>query len=133
MSRRFVVSKRVAAIGLLAATAAGCSMVGRLTVRDYTSRSGAHVLAGQAEPKAQYQCEKLAQESRPWGLAGNMHRVSATEKLTAAAVDDAPAKGANYVYVRVPGEASVGGFNVNAFKDAQVAYYRCANLPRAAD
>jgi len=36
------------------------------------------------------------------------------------------------VYVMVPSQASIGGFNVNAFKDAQVAYYKCSNLPSAA-
>ena len=56
-------------------------------------------------------------------------RVSATERVTSSAVDSAPAKGANYIYIRPPSEASVGGFNVNAFKDAQVSYYKCANLP----
>jgi hypothetical protein len=28
-----------------------------------------------------------------------------------------------------PAETSVMGFNVNAFKDAEVAFYRCAKLP----
>jgi hypothetical protein len=86
-------------------------------------------MAGQAEPHASYGCEKLGQESRHWGLAGNMDRAHATENLTTEAVDSAPARGANYVYVMVPSTASIGGFNVNAFKDAQVAYYKCSNLP----
>lgn len=86
-------------------------------------------MAGQAEPESSYGCEKLSQESRHWGLAGNMNRAGTAEDLTAAAVNAAPAKGANYVYVMIPGEARVGAFNVNAFKDAQVAYYKCANLP----
>jgi len=33
------------------------------------------------------------------------------------------------MYIVTPGEAKVGGFNVNSFKDAQAAYYKCANLP----
>ena len=86
-------------------------------------------MAGQAPPEAAYGCEKLSQESRPWGLAGNMNPAGATEKLTAAAVDSAPSKGANYVYIMVPGKAAIGAFNVNAFKDAQVAYYKCGSLP----
>src|SRR5256885_16967699 len=108
---------------------AACSTVGQLTVKDYKSSTGQHVLAGQAEPKAEYRCEKLSEESQPWGLAGNMNRAGSTEKITAAAVDSAPAKGANYVYIMTPGEAKAGGFNVNAFKDAQAAYYKCASLP----
>lgn len=107
----------------------GCTAVGQLTVRDYKSSSGAHVLAGQSEPKAEYNCAKISQEPQEWGVAGNMNRAGSTERVTAAAVDSAPAKGANYAYIMTPGEAKVGGFNVNAFKDAQVAYYRCANLP----
>jgi hypothetical protein len=98
-------------------------------VKSYTASSGERVVAGQAAPEDSYDCQKLSQEARPWGIAGNMNRAHATEELTAAAVDSAPAKGANYVYVMVPGRASVGGFNVNAFKDAQVAYYKCADLP----
>lgn len=107
----------------------GCSTMGQLTVKDYKSSSGARVLAGQSEPKAEYNCAKLSQEPQAWGVSGNMNRVGATERVTAAAVDSAPAKGANYAYIMTPGEATVGRFNVNAFKDAQVAYYNCANLP----
>jgi hypothetical protein len=44
-------------------------------------------------------------------------------------VDAAPAQGANYVYVMMPSEKSIGGFNVNAFSDAQLAYLKCSNLP----
>jgi len=109
--------------------AAGCSTVGQLTVKSYKASSGERVMAGQAAPEAAYGCEKLSQESQPWGLAGNMNRAGATEKLTATAVNAAPSKGANYAYVMVPGQAVVGSFNVNAFKDAQVAYYKCASLP----
>jgi hypothetical protein len=111
---------------------AACSTVGQLTVKDYKAGTGEHVLAGEAEPKAEYRCEKVSQEPQPWGMAGNMNRAGATEKITAKAVDSAPAKGANYVYIVTPGEAKVGGFNVNAFKDAQAAYYKCANLPPSA-
>lgn len=122
-------SRRIAMVCSMAVAAAGCSTVGKLTVKSYTASSGERVIAGQAAPEASYGCEKLSQEPRPWGLAANMNRARATENLTAAAVDSAPAKGANYVYVMVPGQASVGAFNVNAFKDAQVAYYKCADLP----
>jgi hypothetical protein len=107
----------------------GCSAVGQLTVKEYTAKSGERVLAGQVEPKAEYGCEKLAQERQDWGLAGNLDRASAMQRITAAAVDAAPTKGANYAYVIAPSEASIGGFNVNAFKDAQVAYYKCSGLP----
>jgi hypothetical protein len=125
-------SGRVVAVCAMAIAMGVCSTVGRFTVKDYTSKSGDRVLAGQAVPKAEYQCEQLAQDSAPWGVAGNMNRAGATEKLTATAVDSAPSKGANYVYVMIPGTASIGGFNVNAFKDAKVAYYKCANLPPSA-
>src|SRR6185312_11322836 len=115
----------------LAIAAIGCSTVGQVTVKPYTAKSGERVVAGQAAPKAAYQCSQVSEESLPWGLKGNMDRVHATARLTAQAVDEAPAKGANYVYLMVPGEASIGGFNVNAFKDAKVAYYSCTQLPTA--
>ena len=116
----------------LAIAVTACSSVGQLTVKDYKSRTGERVLAGQAEPKAEYGCEKISEEPQPWGMAGNMNRAGTTQKITAAAVDSAPGKGANYVYIMTPSEAKVGGFNVNAFKDAQAAYYKCANLPPSA-
>jgi hypothetical protein len=28
-----------------------------------------------------------------------------------------------------PSDTSIGGVNINTFKDAQVAYYKCASLP----
>jgi hypothetical protein len=87
-------------------------------------------MAGQAEPKADYRCAKLAQEKRDWGVAGNMDRTAAMQKVTSVAVESAPAKGANYAYIMTPAQASIGMLNVNAFSDAQVAYYRCANLPQ---
>jgi hypothetical protein len=125
-------SRRIALALSVAVAAAGCSTMGQLTVKSYTASSGERVVAGQAAPQVSYGCEKLGQEPHHWGLAGNMSRAHATETLTSAAVDSAPAKGANYVYVMVPSQASIGGFNVNAFKDAQVAYYKCSNLPAAA-
>jgi hypothetical protein len=119
----------------LAAATGACSSIensmGRLGVRDYTAKSGERVMAGQAEPRTEYDCRKLGQEKRDWGLSGNMDRVGALSQVTAVAVDAAPAKGANYVYVMAPAEASVMGINVNAFRDAQVAYYSCAKLPPA--
>jgi hypothetical protein len=126
------VLNRLAIAALVTISLAGCSAVGQLTVKDYQAKSGQRVMAGQAEPKGEYRCEKLAQESQDWGLKGNFDRATATERVTSAAVDAAPAKGANYVYVIAPAEKSIGGFNLNAFSDAQVAYYKCASLPAKA-
>ena len=127
--------KKALLVLAVAGATAGCSSIensmGRLGVRDYTAKTGERVMAGQAEPRAEYDCRKVGQEKRDWGLSGNMDRVGALSRITALAVDAAPAKGANYVDVMVPGEASVMGFNVNAFRDAQVAYYRCDSLPPA--
>jgi len=119
---------------LLALAASGCSSVenamGRhFTVKDYTAASGERVMAGQAEPREEYGCSKIAEEKRDWGLTGNMTRPTATERITRLAVDAAPAKGANYADIMLPSELSVMGFNVHAFSDARVAYYRCTSLP----
>jgi hypothetical protein len=116
---------------LAAAALAGCQAMGGLTVKDYTAKSGQRVMAGQAEPKAEFGCAKLSQERKEWGMKGNMDKVGATQRVTAEAVDAAPAKGANYAYIMPPAEVGVGGFNVKAFSDAQVAYYKCASLPAA--
>jgi hypothetical protein len=118
----------------LALVASGCSSVEnamgrRFTVKNYTAASGARVMAGQAEPLDEYGCLKISEEKRDWGLSGNMDRPAATERVTRVAVDAAPAKGANYVNIMVPSEASLMGFNLHAFSDARVGYYRCANLP----
>jgi hypothetical protein len=103
--------------------------MGGLTVKDYIAKSGQRVVAGQAEPKADYGCQKLAQEKQDWGLTGNMDKVAAMERVTRVAVDAAPGKGANYAYVMAPAQFGIGSLNLNAFSDAQVAYYKCANLP----
>jgi len=122
--------RRISIIALGAALAA-CQTMGGLTVKDYTAKSGQRVMAGQAEPKAEYSCAKVAQEKQEWGIKGNMDKVGAMQRVTGAAVDAAPAKGANYAYVMAPGQTSIGAVNVNAFSDAQVAYYKCSNLPAA--
>jgi hypothetical protein len=117
---------------LVAASAfalAACQTMGGLTVKDYTAKSGQRVMAGQAEPKAEYDCQKLSQEKQDWGLKGNMDKVASTQRVTAAAVDAAPSRGANYAYIMTPAEIGIGAFNVNAFSDAQVAYYKCSRLP----
>ena len=114
---------------MLALALAGCNTMGQLAVKEYQAKSGARVMAGQAEPKAEYRCEKLAQEKRDWGITGNMDRVGAIQKVTAVAVETAPTKGSNYAHIMTPAQVNVGMLNVNAFSDARVAYYRCANLP----
>ena len=114
---------------LLAALVAGCSTMGRITVKDYTAASGQRVMAGQAEPKSEYQCQKLLEEAHDWGMKESMNKAAAIEKLTQAAVAAAPGKGANYAYLHLPGEATVGALNVNAFNDPEVIYYKCASLP----
>lgn len=126
-------SKQLTAIVLAALAVAGCSSIaqsmGQLTVKNYTAKTGQRVMAGQAEPKDDYVCSKISQEKQDFGLAGNMDKAAATEKITQVAVDTAPSKGANYAYVIIPSDTSIMGFNVNAFKDAQVAYYNCKSLP----
>ncbi|HEV3010962.1 MAG TPA: hypothetical protein VGX52_18195 [Burkholderiales bacterium] len=122
-------SKGYLFVGVLAAAFAGCSTVGQLTVKNHTAKSGQRVMAGQAEPKADYRCEKVAQERHDWGIKGNMDRMGATERVTAAAVEGAAGRGANYAHIMPPSDTSIGGVNINAFKDAQVAYYKCGSLP----
>ncbi|MBW3568024.1 MAG: hypothetical protein KY410_08740 [Proteobacteria bacterium] len=124
-------SARIIVIASLLLAVAGCSAIGRLTVKDYTAKSGERVMAGQAEPKDEYNCRKLSQEEQDWGLSGNMDKAAAMERVTSVAVETAPKKGANYAYIIAPSETSILGFNVNAFSDAEVAYYQCANLPPA--
>jgi hypothetical protein len=127
--REIFMSMKYACLAVLAAAVAGCSAVGQLTVKDYKPKSGDRVVAGQAEPKAEYRCDKLAQERHDWGIKGNMDKAGAMQRVTAAAVDAATGRGANYAHIIAPGEASIGGINVNAFQDAQVVYYRCGSLP----
>src|SRR5262249_12207707 len=121
--------KRITIALLASGALAACSTMGQLTVKDYQAKSGQRVMAGQAEPKAEYACTKLSQERQEWGMKGNMDKGAATERVTAAAVDAAPKKRAHYAIVSTPSEVTVGIVNCNAFRDAQVAYYRCTNLP----
>jgi hypothetical protein len=117
-------------VALLAFALAACQTMGGLTVKDYTAKSGQRVMAGQAEPKAEYSCSKVTEDKQDWGLTGNMDKVAAMERVTKVAVDTAPGKGANYAYVKAPAEFGFGSLNLNAFSDARVAYYKCASLPR---
>lgn len=109
---------------------AGCSTVGQLTVKNYNAKSGQRIMAGQAEPKAEYRCDRVAQERHDWGMKGTMDRVATQERVTAAAVESAAARGANYAHIIPPSQTSIGGVNINAFKDAQAVYYKCASLPQ---
>jgi hypothetical protein len=113
----------------LIALLTGCNTMGRITVKDYTAASGQRVMAGQAEPKGEYQCRKLVEEEHDWGMKESLDKAGAIERLTQAAVQAAPGKGANYAYLHLPGEATVGIVNVNALNDPEVVYYQCANLP----
>jgi len=126
-------SKHLPAFILVLAAVTGCSsiqnMMGGLTVKNYTAKTGQRVMAGQAEPKSEYACTQLVREKEDFGLSGNMDKAAATEHITQVAVDKAPGKCANYADVIIPSETSIGGFNVNAFKDAEVAYYKCSSLP----
>jgi hypothetical protein len=124
--------KRYLPLAVLAVAVAGCQTMGQLTVKDYKAKSGQRVMAGQAEPKSEYTCKKLAQEKRDWGLSGNMDKAAAIERVTSVAVEAAPGKGANYAYIMAPASFGIGSLNLNAFSDAEVAYYRCAGLPTAA-
>lgn len=103
--------------------------IGQITVKNYTAETGERVMAGQAEPKDEYRCRLVTQQTQDWGLSGNMNKAAAIERVTAVAVDTAPGLGANYAFARVPSETSIMGFNINAFDDAQVAYYACTSLP----
>lgn len=123
------VLKKSVTLVLLSTAIVGCSVIGGLTVKNHTAASGERVMAGQAEPKDEYDCRKIVQEDQDWGLSGNMDKAAAMERVTRVAVDTAPSKGANYAYIIAPSETSIMGFNVNAFRDAEVAYYRCNNLP----
>ena len=122
--------RRIATLAFAAALAA-CQTMGGLTVKDYTAKSGQRVMAGQAEPKSEYSCAKVAQARHDWGVKGNMNTVGAMERVTTEAVNAAPGKGANYAYIKAPAQVGVGAVNVNAFSDAQVSYYKCASLPVA--
>lgn len=122
--------RRIAVLALAAALAA-CQTMGGLTVKNYTAKAGQRVMAGQAEPKSEYSCAQVGQARHDWGIKGNMNTVGAIERVTAEAVEAAPGKGANYAYIKAPAQIGVGAVNVNAFSDAQVAYYKCNSLPAA--
>lgn len=116
----------------IAAIAGGCSLAGQLTVKDYRASSGERVMAGQTEPKSEYKCQQISREGSDtnWGLKeGFFDKGKAIERITTAAVEAAPAKGANYAYVILPSSIEVGSINVNAWRDVYVAHYKCENLP----
>jgi hypothetical protein len=108
--------------------------MGQITVKDYQAKSGERVMAGQAEPKRDYNCQQQSKEavSSNWGLkAGLFNKAEAISRITSDAVDAAPGKGANYAHIMIPSEFGPSGINVNAFRDTYVAYYKCGSLPPA--
>src|SRR3954451_19614642 len=107
----------------LATLLAGCNTMGRITVKDHMAPSGQRVMVGQAEPKSEYRCQKLVEEEHDWGVKESINKPAAIERLTQDAVEAAPDKGANYAYLHLPGEATVGIVNVNALNDPEVVYY----------
>jgi hypothetical protein len=110
---------------------AACQTVGKLTVRDYTAANGEHVMIGQAAPDNAYQCTPIAREKEAWGLTGTMDEAAAMERMREVALEKMPGKHANYGYLIKPSNASIMGFNIHAFDDAEIAYYRCDALPSA--
>lgn len=110
-------------------TVTGCNTIGQLGVRDYASPTGERVMAGLVAPKTEYNCNMLVQEPEQWGFSATVDKAASIQKVTKSAVDKAPAKSANYAHVMIPSESRVMGWDVNAFKSAQVAYYKCENLP----
>src|SRR5258706_9075390 len=94
---------------------AACQTMGGLTVKDYTAKSGQRVMAGQAEPKTEYNRQKLAQGKQDWGLKGKMDKGAATERGTTPALDKAPGRGANYAYNLAPAQIGLGAVNANPF------------------
>ncbi|HEX6156599.1 MAG TPA: hypothetical protein VFZ54_11280 [Burkholderiales bacterium] len=77
-------------------------------MKDYQAKSGQRVMAGQAEPKADYKCAKVAQERHDWGMKGNMDKSGATERVTAAAVEAAPGRASRLLQVREPARQIAG-------------------------
>src|SRR3989442_684293 len=108
---------------------AACQTMGGLTVKDYTAKSGQRVMAGQAEPRAEYDCQKIAQEKQDWGFKGNMDKVAANERVTAVAGDTTPsksAKGVRFYCCRLDGRTT-GVMGIQDVKDVTLirhAYVR---------
>lgn len=107
---------------------AGCSSVAELTVTERVAPSGERVLVGQAEPRRDNACTQVHHEIRDWGFRQRAATPVAMRRIEDDAVVTAASRGANFAQIVIPGEASVMGFDVNALKDAQVKYYRCADL-----
>jgi hypothetical protein len=116
---------------ILAMALAACSSMGQLTVKDYTAKSGERIVGGEAVPKSEYNCDKVAEDKKPWGVSGNMNKVGTYNRVIASVVDEAPGKNANYVNVQPPASYGIGALNVNSFARADVEYYNCKNLPPA--
>src|SRR5260221_11640272 len=81
---------------------AACQTMGGLTVKDYTAKSGQRVMAGQAEPEAEYRCQKLPQEKQDWGPKGNKDKGAPTERRNNLPRDNAPRRGADHAYLIAP-------------------------------
>lgn len=106
----------------------GCSTISKLTIKEYTNSSGHKVIAGRYKPEAENQCQQRKKASASWGFKGHLDPDGRYNEIVMQAIERAPSLKANYVYIVLPNNTSVGGVDVN-YSAADIYYYKCNNPP----
>jgi spore coat polysaccharide biosynthesis protein SpsF (cytidylyltransferase family) len=117
-------------IGLIAISVlTACSTIREHTVKEHKVDNGNTVFVGQQEPEAKHECVTLETEQQDWGVGGRVNPTDKYNSIVQEVLKKASEHEANYVYIDLPGDASILGVNVRVFSDADVIYYRCQNPP----
>ena len=99
--------------------------------------SGKNVSVAWKAPKPEWQCSQVATTSSNWSMdkvkgmskmIGGGNAVLKEESLTYANVHHI---NADYIYLDVPIEVTLGSLNATALSDAHTFYYQCKSLPAA--
>jgi hypothetical protein len=96
--------------------------------------NGNNVKVGYIAPDASWKCIQVDRKSHTWAMnqfQGMIKLGGGYQVLQEQAVDYANKKNlkANYIYLNVPDQTAVNGFNLEPFADADAVYYQCQNPP----
>jgi len=89
---------------------------------------------GYIAPSAEWRCRQLDRKSGDWGAAqfkGMIKMGGGYEVLQSEAIAYANQRNLkpNYIYLQVPDELEVNGFNIKASTEASANYYQCKYPP----
>jgi len=100
--------------------------------------SGKTAKVGWKQPQASWQCEQMGEQSyspRELSMEGQFHFSGTYGLFQSKAVDYANEKkiDANYIWLFIPTQHSLGDIDLNLHSKATATYYRCKHTPALND